>query len=56
MTNRQIQQMHEIRLMMVQVVLPTVVVGGYILSRPEVQNAIQNKVQNVKEFIKKRFE
>lgn len=55
MTNRQIQQMHEIRMMLVQVVMPTVVVGGYILSRPDVKYAIKNKVEQVKANVKKRF-
>lgn len=55
MTNRQIQQMHEIRMMLVQVVMPVAVVGGYILSRPDVKCAIKNKVEQVKENVKKRF-
>ena len=55
MTNRQIQQMHEIRMMLVQVVMPVAVVGGYILSRPDVKYAIKNKVKQVKENVKKRF-
>lgn len=53
MTNRQIEQSREIRLWIAQIIIPAAAV--MMMAKPEIKQAIANKVENVKNNIQNKF-
>ena len=48
MDYKQIQTLHEIRMWVVQVIIPTVIGGVMLVTNPHVRTWVGNKVYNIK--------
>ena len=55
MKQKTIDAMREVRLWTVQIVVPTIVIAGTILSMPKVRQTIAEKIKDVKTSIKNKF-
>lgn len=54
MTYKNIQTMHEVRLMIAQVGIPLVIGGIVLATNKEVQNGVKNVVNKIKDKFKKK--
>lgn len=52
MSWKRIEQMREIRMWIIQIIVPGVILGATVWSIPEVQQAVKSKFNNLKSKIK----
>lgn len=55
MTYKQIEASREVRLWIGQVIVPAVGVAAVVMSNPEARQAIKQKTNKMKRFIKRQF-
>ena len=56
MTYKQIEQAHEVRMWLGQVVIPAMLIAGTILANPQNRHAIKNTCDKTMDSIKSKFQ